>query len=191
MSIYIGIDGIARNVKNIYIGIDGVARKVINGYIGIGGIAKTFFNTFYTYIMQSGTVSSSYGIINSATRKYVDDHWELYIDATISTSDKSYPCFNEIKIKSGSKSLVGKTITVTYKLDSYDSNGVMGYISAMSSSKTWINGVKLSSTIKSTESFTIPSNTDHVVITNHVWKYGNHTNTLYVYSVSIDGEVLI
>lgn len=37
---YIGIDGIARKIKNMYVGVDGVARKVKNTYIGVDGTAK-------------------------------------------------------------------------------------------------------------------------------------------------------
>lgn len=37
---YIGIDNIARKVKNGYIGVDGVARKIKAAYIGIDGVAS-------------------------------------------------------------------------------------------------------------------------------------------------------
>ena len=37
---YIGIDGVARKVKDIYIGVDGVARKIKAGYIGVNGVAR-------------------------------------------------------------------------------------------------------------------------------------------------------
>lgn len=38
---YIGIDNIARKVKNGYIGVDGVARKIKAAYIGIDGVARS------------------------------------------------------------------------------------------------------------------------------------------------------
>lgn len=37
---YIGVDGVARKVKNGYVGVDGTARKVKKAYIGIGGVAR-------------------------------------------------------------------------------------------------------------------------------------------------------
>lgn len=37
---YIGIGGVARQVKSIYIGVDGVARKVKKAYIGVDGVAR-------------------------------------------------------------------------------------------------------------------------------------------------------
>lgn len=41
--VYIGVDGMARNVKKIHVGVHGVARSVKKGYIGIGGVARPFF----------------------------------------------------------------------------------------------------------------------------------------------------
>lgn len=44
---YVGVNSVARKVKQPYIGVDGVARKVKNGYVGVGGVARQYF--------QSGT----------------------------------------------------------------------------------------------------------------------------------------
>lgn len=41
---YIGVNNVARKVKNWYIGINGVARKVKAGYIGINGVARKFLS---------------------------------------------------------------------------------------------------------------------------------------------------
>lgn len=41
---YIGIGGVARNVKSIYFGVGNTARKVTKGYIGVGGVARPFFS---------------------------------------------------------------------------------------------------------------------------------------------------
>lgn len=40
---YIGVDGVARNIKKQYIGVDGVSRKVKKGYIGVDGVARQFY----------------------------------------------------------------------------------------------------------------------------------------------------
>ena len=42
---YIGVDSVARKVKNCYIGVDGVARKVKKAYIGVDGIARLFWQS--------------------------------------------------------------------------------------------------------------------------------------------------
>ena len=41
---YIGVDGVARQIKKWYIGIDSKARKVKKAYIGIGGVARPFMS---------------------------------------------------------------------------------------------------------------------------------------------------
>ena len=191
MSIYIGDNGVARKIKAIYIGVNGVARKVVKGYIGVNGTARLFYQSDYNIILQHGTVSTSYGTVNSYSRTYVDDHWELYLNATITKSSTSYPVFNEIKITSNSQSLVGKTITVDYKLEKYESSGLVGRISALDSNTIWLNDTTLSSTTRTTASFTCPSNTDHIVVTNHIYKKGTYSNTLYIYSIKINGVKIV
>lgn len=42
--IYVGVDGVARKVKQPYVGVSGVARKITNGYIGVDGIARKFYS---------------------------------------------------------------------------------------------------------------------------------------------------
>lgn len=42
---YIGVSGVARNVKQPYVGVSGVARKVKNGYVGINAVARQFFQS--------------------------------------------------------------------------------------------------------------------------------------------------
>lgn len=41
--LYVGVNGIARQVNNMYVGVNGVARKVIKGYVGVGGVARPFW----------------------------------------------------------------------------------------------------------------------------------------------------
>ena len=43
----IGVDGVAREVKQMYIGVDGVAHKVKAGFIGVDGGARVFFGGYY------------------------------------------------------------------------------------------------------------------------------------------------
>lgn len=43
-NIYIGVDNVARKVKQPNIGVDGVARKVKNGFIGVDNVARQFFS---------------------------------------------------------------------------------------------------------------------------------------------------
>ena len=43
-NIYIGVDNVARKVKQPHIGVDNVARKVKNGFIGVDNVARQFFS---------------------------------------------------------------------------------------------------------------------------------------------------
>ena len=190
-NVYIGINNALRKVTHMYIGINGVLREIKAGYIGINGVPRQFFYPPYVRKFQSGTISSSYGVVNSYSQKYVDDHWELYMNSTITTSSSSYSTFHEIKVIPNSESLVGKTVTLTYKLNTYDSSGMKGVIIAFNSSNTPIKYQDLTSTSKTTTTFIIPSNTSWIVISNHIYKKGTYGNTLYIYSLKIGNEVLI
>lgn len=41
--LYIGVDGVARQVKKMYVGISGAPRKVKKAYVGVNGVAKLTF----------------------------------------------------------------------------------------------------------------------------------------------------
>lgn len=43
-NIYIGVDNVARKVKQPHIGVDNVARKVKSGFIGVDNVARQFFS---------------------------------------------------------------------------------------------------------------------------------------------------
>lgn len=43
--IYIGVNGVAKEVKKIYIGVNGVAKEVKNAYVGVAGVAKKIFTS--------------------------------------------------------------------------------------------------------------------------------------------------
>lgn len=65
MGVHIGVDGVAKSIKEIAVDVDGVARFVKKGYIGVDGVAKQFYNHvtyekrlyFFGY---TGTLGSSY-----------------------------------------------------------------------------------------------------------------------------------
>lgn len=47
MSYLIGINGVAREVKDMFVGVNGVARRVTAGYIGLNGKSRLFFGGMY------------------------------------------------------------------------------------------------------------------------------------------------
>ena len=42
---YVGVSGVARQVKNIYVGVSGVARKVKKAYVGVNGVARLVYSS--------------------------------------------------------------------------------------------------------------------------------------------------
>lgn len=41
---YIGVNGVARKIKDMYVGVDGIARKVKSGYVGVNNVARCFYS---------------------------------------------------------------------------------------------------------------------------------------------------
>lgn len=85
--LYIGVNGIAREVKKIYIGVNGVAREVKKGYIGIGGSAREFFSSgkrikelpvgTVVYFRENG-VYQPYEIVNQGAPPHQGEQFSQY-----------------------------------------------------------------------------------------------------------------
>ena len=43
-TIYVGVNSVARKVKQPYVGVGNVARKVKSGFVGVNGVARQFFS---------------------------------------------------------------------------------------------------------------------------------------------------
>lgn len=56
-SMYVGVSGVARKVKEFYVGVSGVARKVKKAYVGVNGVAREFYSG--DFWIPSGISSSS------------------------------------------------------------------------------------------------------------------------------------
>ena len=189
---YIGVNGIARKVKAVYIGVNGVARKVKAIYIGVNGVArKVVLDKFYNWLFQYGVHGgSNYGVIDSCTNTWVDDHYELYMKTTRTSNSASYPSFDEIKITSD-ETLVGKTISITY---TYVCSGIGKVnIQAFDSSNSYIGGSVLNkSTTKITSSYTIShTSTAWICVTNGITGSGTSDATLCIYSIKIDDKEIL
>lgn len=86
--LYVGVNGIARQVNNIYVGVNGVARKVIKGYVGVGGVARLFYElitsgTTTLWSGQQGNISG--GIQTVSCVNYANGYWVVggtYYDGT-------------------------------------------------------------------------------------------------------------
>ncbi|MBQ6503092.1 MAG: hypothetical protein IJI57_04165 [Flexilinea sp.] len=54
---YVGVSGVARQVKNIYVGVSGVARKVKKAYVGVNGVARLVYSS--DFWLPTGVASSN------------------------------------------------------------------------------------------------------------------------------------
>ena len=120
---YIGVENIARNVKNIYIGVNDVARKIVKGYIGDeNGIArqwwpsiiwKHIFRRVYDFNSEDFT-------IYSATKKVNQMDWVEYTkygavsDRGDLVAQNMFSCFNVVETGTGT---VGPSNPVHYTFD--------------------------------------------------------------------------
>ena len=56
-SMFVGVSGVARRVKNFYVGVSGVARRVKKAYVGVNGVAREFYGG--DWWMASGLSSTN------------------------------------------------------------------------------------------------------------------------------------
>lgn len=53
---YIGVAGVAKEIKDYFIGVAGIARKIKEAYIGVNGIAKKFYPGLTVAKLQPGDI---------------------------------------------------------------------------------------------------------------------------------------
>lgn len=122
MDIYIGVNGIARRVKNIYIGVNGVAKKVVKGYIGVNGIARLFYSSLYTY---STNIQSEYSNRVTFNNYFVgiNSNGDIEISATAVATGSSSSNVNGRAIYFRiNGDLAGKSLSFDYTSSGYTGN---------------------------------------------------------------------
>lgn len=67
---YVGVNDVARKVKQPYIGVNGVARKVKNGYVGVGGVARQYFSSG-TPISKLSVGASVYMNVSGVRKEFI------------------------------------------------------------------------------------------------------------------------
>lgn len=86
---YIGVNGVAKNVKNVYIGINGVAKKVKKMYVGVNGVAKECYSSgVKTVSWSDGTNAEILAMVKSANKGEISlyDYWSIGDERTIQIS---------------------------------------------------------------------------------------------------------
>jgi hypothetical protein len=70
---YIGVDGVARKIKQPYIGVDNVARKVTKAYIGVDNVARQYLSGG-TPISELSVGDSVYMNVNGVSKEFLVIH---------------------------------------------------------------------------------------------------------------------
>ena len=84
---YIGVGGVARQVKKIYTGVGNVARQVKKAYVGVNGVARLFFAAERKIVKLSNNLSlSGY----AAYPKSASTQDNVIIDSIASADNKIY-----------------------------------------------------------------------------------------------------
>lgn len=80
---YVGVNGVARKVKQPYIGVNGITRTVTSSYVGVNGVARQFFelkrgdpiSSLYVgdavYLNINGTMTE-FWVVQQGRPTYVD-----------------------------------------------------------------------------------------------------------------------
>lgn len=69
---YVGVNNIARKIKNCYVGIDGKARKVKAIYVGVNGVARLVWNSGLKFV--SRYIYCKTGSASISLHNYDDDN---------------------------------------------------------------------------------------------------------------------
>ena len=72
-TIYVGVNSVARKVKQPYVGVGNVARKVKSGFVGVNGVARQFFSGG-TPLSSLAVGSSIYLNENGSPKEYLVVH---------------------------------------------------------------------------------------------------------------------
>lgn len=105
---YIGVNGVAKNVKNVYIGINGVAKKVKKIYIGVNGVAKECYSSAVLPTIvswSSGSDAEIVAMVQAADNGAINlsDYW--------SVNDERQMVLSSISATGGWEAHASQTVT--------------------------------------------------------------------------------
>lgn len=92
---YIGVNNVARKIKNGYIGVDNTARKIKKGYIGVSGVARQFF-AGGTPMSELAVGSSVYMNVNGTQTEFLIVHQGLPSSAYDSSCNGTWLLMKDI-----------------------------------------------------------------------------------------------
>lgn len=188
---YVGVNNVARRVRNQNIGVDNVSRVVKSGYIGIDNVARKFYSSDYYSTFHRLTENTDNVTLLSDTFAGIENGmWKFYTHATCVDYHPTDRAYAYAVIKGGD--MAGKTLSITYSItstnyqasgsyDFYDSNNQqISYTTLYTQHSNFI-----------TETVTIPENATYMRIGIYQTTPETDSNTFYISSLTIDGEELV
>lgn len=86
----VGVDGVAKVVKDVFVGVDGVAHKVKTGFIGVDGQARVFFGGYYQPSTNEVIFSINRGQYFNQDTKFAPGVYEIQIAGEPGDTTKGY-----------------------------------------------------------------------------------------------------
>ena len=182
--LYIGVNDVARGVKNIYVGVDGVARRVKSAYIGVNGIAQQVFSSAGIHFAGRNN-----GIGNPITSTDGDS---LYISASgATTGDEHIDAYYELVDGGGRRYAIpaGSTIKFTIRSSIYSSYNCLTCIRLEDMSGNWTYPYK-NSTLTDV-SITITTDSYLIFLCEVSYSSTSHYAKMWIDSFYIDGERIV
>lgn len=183
---WVGVNGVARKVKNKYVGVGGVARKVKAGWVGVAGVARQYFGGIsYKFVELQSTVS--YVQSQTLSAGPVGNTWVLTVTVKCSDnfSDGQPPtAFVEID----GSDLAGQTLSIVYTASERTIYAAI-YLACFNSAGASVSTTELTSDTSKT--LTIPDGTSFIRIGAQSNKDGTNTRTLTITSLTIGNTKLL
>ena len=114
---YIGVNDLARAIKNIYIGINGEAHKVVNAYVGVNGVAQKAYSSSIIYGAEWDGTSTTLWTRTDSASDFADP--VPYVSGATSYGspfDNIYPWAGMTKVESAQAGTLVRIPKFWYKL---------------------------------------------------------------------------
>lgn len=188
---YVGVNNVARRVRNQNIGVDNVSRIVKTGYIGVDNVARRFYSSdYYTTFYRLTESTDNVTLLGDTFAGIENGMWKFYTYATCVDYHPTDRAYAYAIIKGGD--MAGKTLSITYSITSthYQASGSYDFYDSNNQQISYKTLYQQHSNFI-TETVTIPENASYMRIGIYQTTHETDSNTFYVSSLTIDGEELV
>ena len=196
-NMYIGVDSVARKIKQPDIGVANVARKVTNGYIGVDNVARQFYSGAserpLRLVLSATTSENSTLQYYTATALASSSRWQLYTASII----KSHTATASLTLTSNNTTAfkAGDVITVECYLHMRNNKYPTAYTATVVGGGNTYNITSTSSSSPDVFSYTLPNDIRTALIVTGISDGGGGSNNsvnsayqyIYITKITING----